>query len=75
MGSGDIVVHDVIYNVWLTTSRVLISTPGSKVKLAATSNSVVHGMHRYKRVLRACALQPDIDILPEKDLTEIGDKV
>lgn len=30
---------------------------------------------RYKRVLRACALQPDIDILPEKDLTEIGDKV
>nr|CAD7459033.1 unnamed protein product [Timema tahoe] len=29
---------------------------------------------RYKRVIGACALQPDIDILPGKDLTEIGEK-
>ncbi|ESN96276.1 hypothetical protein HELRODRAFT_67618 [Helobdella robusta] len=29
---------------------------------------------RYRRVLKACALQQDIDILPDKDLTEIGDK-
>jgi ATP-binding cassette subfamily C (CFTR/MRP) protein 1 len=28
---------------------------------------------RYKRVIEACALQPDIDILPEGDATEIGD--
>lgn len=26
-------------------------------------------------MIRACALQPDIDILPDKDRTEIGDKV
>jgi len=26
-------------------------------------------------VLRACALVPDIDILPDKDRTELGDKV
>ncbi|CAH1801693.1 unnamed protein product [Owenia fusiformis] len=29
---------------------------------------------RYKRVLQACALQPDIDILPAGDQTEIGEK-
>ncbi|ODN02369.1 ATP-binding cassette sub-family C member 8 [Orchesella cincta] len=29
---------------------------------------------RYKKVIQACALQPDIDILPENDLTEIGQK-
>ncbi|XP_067013510.2 ATP-binding cassette sub-family C member Sur, partial [Anabrus simplex] len=29
---------------------------------------------RYARVIAACALQPDIDILPGKDLTEIGEK-
>jgi len=26
-------------------------------------------------VLRACALTPDIDVLPDKDRTELGDKV
>lgn len=29
---------------------------------------------RYGRVIAACSLQPDIDILPGKDLTEIGEK-
>jgi len=29
---------------------------------------------RYKKVISACALQPDIDILPNQDLTEIGEK-
>jgi ABC-type bacteriocin/lantibiotic exporter with double-glycine peptidase domain len=29
---------------------------------------------RYERVIAACSLQPDIDILPGKDLTEIGEK-
>lgn len=29
---------------------------------------------RYKKVIQACALQPDIDILPENDFTEIGQK-
>ncbi|XP_041458076.1 ATP-binding cassette sub-family C member 9-like isoform X2 [Lytechinus variegatus] len=29
---------------------------------------------RYKRILHACCLQPDIDILPMGDLTEIGEK-
>lgn len=30
---------------------------------------------RYKDVLRACALLPDLKILPSGDLTEIGEKV
>lgn len=30
---------------------------------------------RYHRVLEACALLPDLDILPAGDATEIGEKV
>ena len=30
---------------------------------------------RYQRILDACALLPDLDILPDGDLTEIGEKV
>ncbi|XP_077995245.1 ATP-binding cassette sub-family C member 9-like [Glandiceps talaboti] len=29
---------------------------------------------RYQSVIKACALQPDIDILPAGDMTEIGEK-
>ncbi|XP_053987096.1 ATP-binding cassette sub-family C member Sur [Hylaeus volcanicus] len=29
---------------------------------------------RYRNVLKACALQPDVDILPGHDLTRIGEK-
>jgi len=32
-------------------------------------------LSRYRRVLKACALIPDVDILPDKDRTELGDKV
>lgn len=30
---------------------------------------------RYKHVISACALDPDIDVLPAGDMTEIGEKV
>lgn len=30
---------------------------------------------RYHRVIEACALQPDLDILPAGDMTEIGENV
>ncbi|XP_063983768.1 ATP-binding cassette sub-family C member Sur-like isoform X2 [Diachasmimorpha longicaudata] len=33
-----------------------------------------YNKNRYKSVLRACALQPDVDILPGKDMTRIGEK-
>lgn len=29
---------------------------------------------RYRNVLRACALESDIDILPDRDLTRIGER-
>lgn len=31
--------------------------------------------HRYKAVIDACSLQPDIDILPHGDQTQIGERV
>ena len=31
--------------------------------------------HRYNRILDACALRPDLQILPAGDNTEIGEKV
>lgn len=31
-------------------------------------------MSRYEKVIKACCLQPDIDILPAGDKTEIGEK-
>ncbi|XP_046390100.1 ATP-binding cassette sub-family C member 9 isoform X2 [Ischnura elegans] len=34
----------------------------------------VFRLRRYGKVISAVALQPDMDILPEKDLTEIGEK-
>jgi len=30
---------------------------------------------RYHTVIEACALQPDLDILPAGDMTEIGENV
>lgn len=30
---------------------------------------------KYKKVIEACALGPDLDILPGRDLIEIGEKV
>ena len=30
---------------------------------------------KYNEVLDACALRPDLDILPAGDMTEIGEKV
>ncbi|CAL7947692.1 unnamed protein product [Xylocopa violacea] len=31
-------------------------------------------LRRYRSVLKACALQPDVDILPGRDFTRIGEK-
>lgn len=30
---------------------------------------------KYKKIIEACALQSDIDMLPAGDMTEIGEKV
>jgi hypothetical protein len=35
----------------------------------------IHDDHEYSNVLEACAMNPDLEILPGADLTEIGEKV
>ena len=30
---------------------------------------------KYERIIKACALLPDVEVLPGGDLTEIGEKV
>ena len=30
---------------------------------------------KYEEIIEACALRSDLDILPAKDMTEIGEKV
>ena len=30
---------------------------------------------KYEEIMEACALRADLDILPAKDMTEIGEKV
>ncbi|XP_075422206.1 multidrug resistance-associated protein 1-like isoform X3 [Ascaphus truei] len=48
------------------------------IQNASLKNNVMFGRERkdalYKRVIEACALLPDLDILPSGDRTEIGEK-
>ncbi|KAL7797624.1 P-loop containing nucleoside triphosphate hydrolase protein [Trichoderma ceciliae] len=48
------------------------------IQNTSLQNNIVFGkdMDRdwYKEVIRACALQPDLDMLPNGDLTEIGER-
>lgn len=49
------------------------------IQNASLKDNVLFGGNRkeswYHRVLEACALLPDLDILPAGDGTEIGEKV
>lgn len=49
------------------------------VQNATLKDNIIFGREmnesRYKRVIEACALLPDIEILPTGDRTEIGEKV
>lgn len=62
--------HFYIYSKEKTESFLL---------LTVLSRCVVTGFHlvvfRYKAVIDACSLQPDIDLLPYGDQTEIGERV
>ncbi|KAI0379954.1 ATP-binding cassette transporter protein YOR1-like protein [Hypomontagnella monticulosa] len=48
------------------------------IQNTSVQNNILFGkqMHRdwYKDVIRACALQPDLDMLPNGDATEIGER-
>lgn len=49
------------------------------IQNASLKDNILFGGERkeswYHRVLEACALLPDLDILPAGDSTEIGEKV
>lgn len=49
------------------------------IQNATVQDNIVFGHEKskawYQRVLEACALLPDLDILPAGDATEIGEKV
>lgn len=49
------------------------------IQNASVKDNILFGKEmdevRYDEVLEACALKPDLDILPDGDLTEIGEKV
>lgn len=49
------------------------------IQNATVQDNIVFGREKmktwYNRVLEACALLPDLDILPAGDATEIGEKV
>lgn len=49
------------------------------IQNATLKNNIMFGQERreawYQRVVEACALQPDLEILPAGDETEIGEKV
>lgn len=49
------------------------------IQNATVQDNILFGREKlktwYQRVLEACALLPDLDILPAGDATEIGEKV
>lgn len=49
------------------------------IQNATLQDNILFGKEKkkiwYQRVLEACALLPDLDILPAGDATEIGEKV
>ncbi|XP_041372529.1 multidrug resistance-associated protein 1-like [Gigantopelta aegis] len=48
------------------------------IQNATVRDNILFGMNydaeKYDRIIEACALKPDLDILPAGDLTEIGEK-
>lgn len=49
------------------------------IQNSTLKDNIIFGQERkeawYQRVVEACALQPDLEILPAGDDTEIGEKV
>ncbi|XP_070557454.1 ATP-binding cassette sub-family C member 8-like [Ptychodera flava] len=88
VGSGKSSLLSAILGEMITTSgTVLFDREKSKVSYGAQKawiqnatlrENIVFGEpfynERYHTVIKACALQPDLDILPAGDMTEIGGK-
>lgn len=52
---------------------------GNLGKLAKKADKKMHlvplSFHRYQKILAACALKSDLNLLPAGDMTEVGEKV
>lgn len=70
------VVHNVnLYLVILLSTSVELWEVGGHGGLFWCDDGVYVVFFRYKAVIDACSLQPDIDLLPFGDQTEIGERV
>ncbi|XP_043258607.1 ATP-binding cassette sub-family C member Sur [Colletes gigas] len=63
---------------WSKGSRIAYVAQKPWLLNATLRDNILFGSayrsRRYRNVLKACALQPDVDILPGHDLTRIGEK-
>ncbi|XP_075219902.1 sulfonylurea receptor isoform X2 [Lycorma delicatula] len=64
--------------VWNKNSRIAYVTQKPWLMNGSVRDNILFGRsfkdHRYNRVILACALQTDIEVLPYKDLTEVGEQ-
>ncbi|XP_031368512.1 ATP-binding cassette sub-family C member Sur isoform X3 [Apis dorsata] len=63
---------------WAKDSKVAYVAQKPWLQNATLRDNILFGspykMKKYKNVLKACALQPDVEILPGHDFTRIGEK-
>ncbi|XP_076160818.1 sulfonylurea receptor isoform X2 [Ptiloglossa arizonensis] len=63
---------------WTKGSRIAYVAQKPWLLNATLRDNILFGSayrsRRYRNVLKACALQPDVDILPGQDFTQIGEK-
>lgn len=62
----------------IVRGRTAYFTQGGWCMGASVRDNILFGLNYepdfYQRVLRACALEPDLAILPDGDMTEVGEK-
>ncbi|XP_078610721.1 ATP-binding cassette sub-family C member 9-like isoform X2 [Branchiostoma floridae x Branchiostoma japonicum] len=81
LATGTVALHDINLKVLKEKLTVVVGQVGSgKSSLCSAILGEMRTLsgqvlwHKYQKVISACCLQPDIDILPGGDMTEIGEK-
>lgn len=63
---------------WASHTKIAYAAQKPWILNATIRENIIFGKQfkprRFRRVVQACALEPDLQILPETDLTEIGNK-
>lgn len=72
-----LILKDLV--LYCTQGSVAYVPQQAWIQNATVHDNILFGLEKrkswYQRVLEACALLPDLDILPAGDATEIGEKV